>query len=88
MVVRAWCNLQDYNNQLQQWGNVLADNGDILIYGCNVATGDGTDFVEQLSEITSADVAASDDLTGNSALGGNWELEVEPGSIEADLGIN
>ncbi|MBV6626937.1 MAG: DUF4347 domain-containing protein [Rivularia sp. (in: Bacteria)] len=81
-------NLEDYSSQLQQWGNALADDGDILFYGCNVATGNGAAFVEKISEITGADVAASDDLTGNSALGGDWELEVKTGLIEADLGIN
>lgn len=80
--------LEDYTSQLQQWGDALADDGDILVYGCNVATGDGTAFVKNISEITDADVAASNDLTGNAALGGDWKLEVETGSIEANLGIN
>ncbi|MEM1391948.1 MAG: DUF4347 domain-containing protein, partial [Cyanobacteria bacterium P01_H01_bin.150] len=85
--VLSSANLQEYSSQLQQWGNALADNGDILLYGCNVA-GDGTVFVEQLSQITGADVAASNDLTGNAALGGDWDLEVKTGLIEANLGIN
>ncbi|MBY5281762.1 DUF4347 domain-containing protein, partial [Anabaena sp. PCC 7938] len=80
--------LEGYQVQLQQWGEALGDNGDILVYGCNVATGEGQAFVEQLSEITGADVAASNDLTGNAALGGDWELEIETGLIEANIGIN
>ncbi len=57
-------NLNHYTNQLQKWRNYLTDDADILLYGCNVASGDKT-FVQQLSQITGADVAASDDITGN-----------------------
>jgi hypothetical protein len=40
-------------------------------------------FLERLSELTGADIAASASLTGNAALGGDWELEVQIGRIEA-----
>ncbi|MEG5042868.1 MULTISPECIES: DUF4347 domain-containing protein [unclassified Microcoleus] len=40
-------------------------------------------FLERLSELTGANIAASANLTGNAALGGDWELEVQIGSIEA-----
>ncbi|MEG4634804.1 DUF4347 domain-containing protein, partial [Microcoleus sp. AR_TQ3_B6] len=40
-------------------------------------------FLERLSELTGADIAASANPTGNAALGGNWELEVKIGRIEA-----
>src|SRR4028119_2426095 len=40
-------------------------------------------FLKRLSELTGADIAASANLTGNAALGGDWELEVQIGSIEA-----
>jgi predicted outer membrane repeat protein len=75
--------LEQYKNCLQQWQSLLSDDADLLIYGCNVASGDGVDFVQQLSELTGANVAASVDLTGNSAKGGNWELEVKMGEIKA-----
>ncbi|MEO1430375.1 MAG: DUF4347 domain-containing protein [Cyanobacteria bacterium J06632_19] len=81
-------NLQDYSSQLQQWGNALAENGDILFYGCDVAAGEsGVEFVQQLSELTGADIAASTDLTGNSSLGGDWDLEVATGKIESETAI-
>ncbi|QMS87191.1 DUF4347 domain-containing protein [Nostoc edaphicum CCNP1411] len=79
-------NLDYYTNQLQQWRNYLTEDADILLYGCNVASFDQT-FVQHLSEITGADVAASDDITGNSELGGDWDLEVKVGSIESDLAL-
>jgi Domain of unknown function (DUF4347) len=37
--------------------------------------------------VTGADVAASDDLTGNGALGGDWDLEVRVGAIDDKLGL-
>ena len=74
-------NLQDYGSQLEVWGQAMADGGDILLYGCNVATGNGRSFVEEFSRLVGRDVAASDDLTGSSVLGGDWDLEVETGPI-------
>ncbi|MFN6540466.1 MAG: FG-GAP-like repeat-containing protein [Nostoc sp. EkiNYC01] len=79
-------NLNSYTNQLQQWRNYLTSDADILLYGCNVASLDRT-FVQQLSQITGADVAASDDITGNAELGGDWDLEVKVGKIESDLAL-
>ncbi|MEG4225837.1 DUF4347 domain-containing protein, partial [Microcoleus sp. N9_B2] len=40
-------------------------------------------FLQRLSELTGADIAASANLTGNAKQGGDWELEVQIGSIEA-----
>jgi len=71
---------------LQSWAAALAPEADILIYGCHVATEDiGERFVQLLSLLTGAHVAASNTLTGSAALGGNWELEVRIGQIEAPL---
>ncbi|WP_302183118.1 DUF4347 domain-containing protein [Planktothrix agardhii] len=81
--------IENFNTQLKQWGNALTENGDILLYGCDVASGEtGKNFVERLSEITGADVAASNDLTGNQALGGDWDLEIVTGKIEATVPFN
>ncbi|MEH2165259.1 MAG: Calx-beta domain-containing protein [Nostoc sp.] len=78
-------NLDSYKNQLQKWTSALTDKADILLYGCDVASGEGTKFVQQISRITGADVAASNDKTGSAALGGDWDLEVKTGKIEASL---
>ena len=54
-------------------GQSLTTSGDILFYGCNVASTDqGELLIKKISEITKADIAASDDITGKS---GDWELE-------------
>jgi hypothetical protein len=57
-----------------------------LLYGCNVAAGDsGAEFIEKLHQLTGANIAASARLTGNVALGGDWELEVIRGELEVDV---
>ncbi|MGI0488761.1 DUF4347 domain-containing protein [Pantanalinema rosaneae CENA516] len=78
-------NLNQYTNDLQQWAQALTSDADILLYGCDIAQGDlGASFVQQLSQLTGADVAASIDPTGSTQLGGNWTLEYHTGSIEAE----
>jgi hypothetical protein len=78
-------NLPQYENLLQGWRNALSEKADILLYGCSVAAGSGSDFVARLGELTGADFAASGDRTGR---GGNWNLEFAKGDIEAPLALN
>lgn len=74
-------NLDSFTGQLSAIGGALSDTGDLLIYGCNVGSDEaGTQFLERLSSLTGADVAASDDITGFS---GDWDLESVVGSLEA-----
>lgn len=80
--------LSQYQAQLNQIGSALNEDGDILLYGCNVAANKtGIDFISKLAQATQADVAASDDLTGFSELDGDWELEKTSGTIEAALAL-
>src|SRR5919202_1879531 len=51
--------------------------------GCGVNPTKPNQFLERLSELTGADIAASANPTGNAALGGDWELEVQIGRLEA-----
>ena len=75
--------LTTHSDTLAVLKNTLTEDGDILLYGCNIAAGEeGEAFIEELAELTAADIAASDDITG---AGGDWELEVNTGSIEADV---
>ena len=54
----------------------------LLLYGCQVAAGEeGGQLIRRLQEVTGADIAASQTLTGNPAGGGNWELEVTTGNF-------
>ena len=76
--------LGTYANQLQTWSKALASHADILLYGCDVAaTTEGKTFVQAIAQLTGADVAASTNLTGAKALGGDWTLEYSTGAIES-----
>lgn len=70
-------NLTTYRDTLAQIDSGLMNKeGALLLYGCNV-TGAENDraFIDELAQITGADVAESDDISGNAALGGDWVLE-------------
>ena len=57
--------LRGHGDRISAWGRALAENGDILLYACNLAaTDEGKAFVEHLVDLTGADVAASTDVTG------------------------
>jgi VCBS repeat-containing protein len=76
-------------DQISRWSSSLSANGDFLIYGCDLAASpDGTLFIDTLSQITGADVAASDNLTGSAKLGGDWSLEYVTGAIESHLAVS
>lgn len=77
-------NLDSYSTQITEWGEALSENGDFLLYGCNIAQDvSGNNFIEAFAQLTEADVAASDDQTGNQTIGGDWDLEVSSGEVEA-----
>ena len=81
--------LRDHASDIGQWKDRFTDDGDLLIYGCNLAeTAEGKTMVDALSYLTATDVAASDDLTGNEILGGDWELEYEAGDIESTVAFS
>ena len=68
--------------ELATIGAALTPDGDLLIYGCDVAQGtDGQSLLQDIARDTGADVAASADLTGAAALGGDWVLEASTGTI-------
>ncbi len=76
-------NLQQHAAALAQISTALTADADWLLYGCNVAKGDnGKTFINALANITQADVAASDNLTGASQKNGDWILENRTGDIE------
>ena len=60
-------------------GEHVAEDGDIMLYGCNVAqTENGKAFANQLASLTGADIAASVDVTGGDY---GWELEYVTNAI-------
>ena len=77
-----------YAADLAAIGAALSPDGDLLIYGCDFGGGAaGAHAVDLLAQATGADIAASDDATGDSALGGDWDLEVHEGQIETGVVI-
>ncbi|MEZ6133008.1 MAG: DUF4347 domain-containing protein [Planctomycetaceae bacterium] len=79
-------NIARHAPELVTWQHALTADADLLIYGCDLAaSADGIALTESLNVLLRADVAASDDLTGHSDLGGDWDLEVDIGSIETNV---
>lgn len=77
-------NISAYASQLSEIGAALKADGDILLYGCDVAAGaKGEAFVSAIATATGADVAASTDATGSSARGSDWDLEIVVGDVSA-----
>ncbi|MBD2839311.1 DUF4347 domain-containing protein [Pseudomonas sp. JM0905a] len=74
--------VQQRADDLAAIGDSLKADGDILIYGCDVAKGSGQTLIQQIASLSSADVAASSDATGGLAKGGDWSLEAQVGSLE------
>ncbi len=68
---------------ISRWANSFTAGGDLLVYGCNTAKiQTGRMLLNRLSQLTGADVSASDDPTGSAKFGGNWDLEFRTGDIE------
>ncbi|MBD2155078.1 DUF4347 domain-containing protein [Leptolyngbya sp. FACHB-16] len=71
-----------YATQLKSWFAV--PGAELLLYGCNVATGDaGAEFLEKLYDFTGASIAASSTPIGHRHQGGNWVLDTQRGSVTA-----
>ncbi|MEL7077377.1 MAG: DUF4347 domain-containing protein, partial [Cyanobacteria bacterium J06582_2] len=70
-------NFNYYADYLANWSKCCS----FYLYGCEVAAGEvGNSFIKQLQQLTQADIAASSNLTGSSAKGGDWNLEIVLGS--------
>ncbi|MDB4557929.1 DUF4347 domain-containing protein, partial [bacterium] len=74
--------MTQYADALSQIGSSLTDSGDLILYGCDVAQGEiGQAFISALATATDADVAASNDRTGDVGLSGDWVLESSSGDV-------
>ena len=62
---------------------------DLLFYGCDLAANtEGSALLDIVRQETGLDVAASTNLTGSTALGGDWDLEVARGNIETTVAFS
>lgn len=72
-------------SRLQSWKAALTVNADILIYGCDAASGsEGSQLLRTWAKLTGADVAGSTNKTGTST-GADWQLESTVGIIDSSL---
>ncbi len=82
-------NLAVYSRQIVGWDDSLANDADLLFYGCDLAGSESGQFlIESISELTGADVTASVDDTGHAFFGGDWDLEFSTGNIETDVAFS
>ncbi len=78
-------NLKQHVRALASIDDALKDHGDLLIYGCELASGSsGEKLLELIANQANVDVAASNNKTGSSKHNGDWELEIVKGNIETD----
>lgn len=78
--------LDGYAGAIAGWGSAFSTDGDILFYGCDLASNTrGEMLVHSIAALTGADVAASSDDTGHATFGGDWKLEYETGSVESEV---
>ncbi len=77
-------NIEQFSEQLNSVSQALTDQGDILVYACNVAAGEiGRVFIQKLSQMTQSDVAASSNITSDLS-NGDWALENVIGVVETN----
>jgi len=75
-------NAPGHADMLRSIGTTLAEDGDVLLYGCHSGAGAaGAALLRTLSDFFGASVAASTNLTGAAALGGDWLLGRQHGAI-------
>ena len=81
--------LRDQADVITGWSRSLSQESDILIYGCSVGAGaEGSAFLQELAFLASVDVAGSDDASGRTELGGDFDLEICTGTVETALDLS
>lgn len=75
-----------YASLIAGWSDSLTGDADLLFYGCDLAASEsGRELLESIADLTGADIAASDDLTGHALRGGDWDLEFQVGDVSNEL---
>ena len=68
------------------WQSGLTSEADLRIYGCSVAFSvAGQELLSTIAAATAADIAGSEDITGHSSLGGDWDLEYQIGTLQSNV---
>ena len=66
---------------LLAWNRLAGPGADLYLWGCDIAGGDGAALVDSIHALSGFDVAASIDVTGPAALGGDFDLEYVVGDV-------
>ncbi|MFK7962865.1 MAG: cadherin domain-containing protein [Burkholderiaceae bacterium] len=75
---------EHHEQSLAGWAPGLTKDADILLYACDFSANEqGKALAENLAAASGADIATSNDTTGHTVLGGDWQLEDSTGTIEA-----
>lgn len=66
--------------------NNFVSNGEILLYGCNVAAyQEGNEFINKLAEKTGLIITASTNVVGHHNLRGSWKLDFSTGNTNREV---
>ncbi len=72
--------LEKRSATIGSWHQGMTHDGVVAFYGCELAaSGRGQRWIHEFSRLAAVNVAASTNLTGASALGGDWVLESRVG---------
>lgn len=64
----------------------IRQGGDLLFYGCDLAASSkGEELLALIKGNTHIDIAASNNKTGSDLQGGDWNLEISQGKIDAQI---
>lgn len=78
--------LNTHQSLIRSWSKYLHPEADILLYGCDVASGaQGQQFLNTFAALSSADIAASNDKTGHYNKRGDWVLESHLGDVDSKI---
>lgn len=67
----------------------FAQDGEILMYGCNLAAYDkGYNFINKLADVTKLTVTASTNIVGHKSLRGSWDLNYSTGNTNRSIIIS
>ncbi len=72
---RVYANTNEFSQLAEILDANLTATGKLFLYGCDLADGDGKQFVDLLSKRLNRTVYASTNKTGNPENGGDWRLE-------------
>src|SRR5262245_31002696 len=76
--------LHDHAAELAGIGRALGVDGDLLLWSCDTAAGErGSAFVDELTHLVAANVAAASGRVGAAAQGGRWHLDVQASAVHA-----